>query len=129
MLEANYDEKQDSPYTYLAHHELESVNAVVLLLRCAGSNHTTNRALSSRGSTATGSTPTGVNPNPSLTPDKALHPYCDAEAWLQQGEYLALRGTYRPAKVYALVVHGLAYITLADCVLELCWGTATPGCL
>ena len=34
MLEANYHEKQDSPYTYLARHELESVNAVVLILRC-----------------------------------------------------------------------------------------------
>lgn len=32
---------------------------------------------------------------------KALQPYCDAEAWLQQGEYLAIRGTYGPAKVHA----------------------------
>lgn len=66
---------------------------------CAGSNHPTNRALSSRGSTATGSTPTGAGAR--LASGRALQPYCDAEAWMQQGEYLALRGSYGPAKVHA----------------------------
>ncbi|KAL3130482.1 hypothetical protein ABBQ38_008299 [Trebouxia sp. C0009 RCD-2024] len=65
-------------------------------LSSRGSNHPTNRALSSRGSTATGSTPTGAGAR--LASGRALQPYCDAEAWMQQGEYLALRGSYGPAK-------------------------------
>ena len=41
---------------------------------------------------------------PSLASGGALQPYCDAEAWLQQGEYLAIRGTYGLAKVHAHVI-------------------------
>ena len=63
----------------------------------AGSNQQSNRGLSSRGSTATGSTPSGAD-RPSAS-RSGLQAYSDAEAWLQQGQYLALRGSYGLAKV------------------------------
>ncbi|DBA87841.1 TPA: hypothetical protein ACH3X1_004837 [Trebouxia sp. C0004] len=61
-------------------------------LSSRGSERTCNRPTSSRGSTATGSSLTGADP--SMHSPAGLQPYSEAEAWLQQAEFLTLHGQY-----------------------------------
>ena len=75
----------------------------------AGSERTGNRPTSSRGSTATGSSPIGADPGPA-----SLQPYSEAEAWLQQAEFLTLHGQYASAKVAAPLTAPLLPLTLNE---------------
>jgi len=78
----------------------------------AGSERTGNRPTSSRGSTATGSSPIGADPG--MHSPASLQPYSEAEAWLQQAEFLTLHGQYASAKVAAPLTAPLLPLTLNE---------------
>ena len=69
-----------------------------------------NRPASSRGSTATGASPASADQS-SASP-ASLQAYSEAQAWLQQGEYLVRHGQYLPAKVFPLTLSSLPASTL-----------------
>lgn len=84
-----------------------------------------NRPASSRGSTATGASPASADQS-SASP-ASLQAYSEAQAWLQQGEYLVRHGQYLPAKVFSADPIISACIHFVRTALYLCLNTVSLG--